>query len=76
MQRRQVGVHADTNLRHGMAPRMEKVYGSFCPDCYRKPKEQRDEAPTAPNYALLWGLLAVGGVVLLGVLVLILMTRH
>ena len=36
MRRRRVGKRADTVLRKDMAPRIEDVFGSFCPECDRK----------------------------------------
>lgn len=70
--RKSIGERADTNLRRGMSPRMEKIYGSFCPDCYmRSPGEasasRSDRRQRSPNYRmfivlLVLALLAVGGI--------------
>jgi hypothetical protein len=78
--RKSIGERADTNLRHGMKPRMEKVYGSFCPDCYARAirgssSRASGETSSAPNYALLAGLLVLAMLIIGGLAVLLLLTR-
>ncbi|MCC2669291.1 MAG: hypothetical protein K0Q72_1762 [Armatimonadetes bacterium] len=76
--RKSIGERADTVLRHGMRPRMEKVYGSFCPDCYsqsRKSTVAAAENDAAPNYRLFAALLVVSLLVLGGVAVLLVASR-
>jgi hypothetical protein len=75
--RKSIGERADTNLRHGMSPRMEKVYGSFCPDCYEtvRASSRAKSSGSAPNYALFAVLLVVFLVALAGVGALIIATR-
>lgn len=78
--RKSIGERADTNLRHGMKPRMEKIYGSFCPDCYARAihassSSASGEPPGAPNYALLAGLLILALLAIGGLAVLLLLTR-
>lgn len=65
MRRRVVGTREDRVLRHGMRPRVEEFFGSFCPACDRERKRgrsSREEEPVTPgsNTALLaCGLLVV-----------------
>lgn len=78
--RKSIGERADTNLRHGMKPRMEKIYGSFCPDCYAKAvrsssRSNSEEAQAAPNYGLLVGLLLFALLAVAGLAVLLLVIR-
>lgn len=79
--RKSIGERADTNLRRGMRPRMEKVYGSFCPACYvaavqtSSSSRSRDRQGT-PNYGLLIGLLVVALIAVCAVAVLLVLTRH
>lgn len=66
MRRRVVGTREDRVLRHGMRPRIEEFFGSFCPSCDRNRKrgksaKEGDPARVGSNYALyICGLLVVG----------------
>lgn len=66
MRRRVVGTREDRVLRHGMRPRVEEFFGSFCPGCDRdrkRGKSSKEEEPAATgNSAALFicGLLVVG----------------
>jgi len=75
--RKSIGERADTNLRHGMSPRMEKVYGSFCPECYQvvRSESSGSRGSSKPNYQLFLVLFLVFIVGIIGVLALILATR-
>jgi hypothetical protein len=76
--RKSIGERADTVLRHGMRPRMEKVYGSFCPDCYSSSRKATTAAArndNPPNYALFTVLILVSFLVLGGIAVLLLISR-
>lgn len=67
--RESIGERADTNLRRGMSPRMEKVYGSFCPDCYQavQPSSSRGHRAAEPNYKLFTILLLIFLTVMAGI---------
>jgi hypothetical protein len=76
--RKSIGQRADTNLRQGMSPRMEKVYGSFCPTCYAEAVRSGGSShsrSSAPNYKLFVLLLVLFAVVVGGVGVLLILTR-
>lgn len=78
--RKSIGERADTNLRQGMKPRMEKVYGSFCPGCYSSgsgtaSSSGSGEQSEAPNYALFFGLLLLALIVIGGIAVLLVLTH-
>jgi hypothetical protein len=78
-QRKSIGERADTNLRQGMSPRMEKVYGSFCPDCYAtvsvSSNSRSGNRHQAPNYRMFIALLAVFVLLIGGIAVLLLVLR-
>ena len=71
MKRRVVGMREDRVLRHGMRPRVEEFFGSFCPDCDRERKRtgstgstrsrNEEERPAAGNNTALFicGVLVV-----------------
>lgn len=67
--RESIGERADTNLRHGMSPRMEKVYGSFCPECYQvmRSSSSRRSRTAEPNYRLFAFLLVIVLVAMAGI---------
>jgi hypothetical protein len=76
--RKSIGERADTVLRHGMRPRMEKVYASFCPDCYAAPRKKPSASPrndNPPNYGLFAALIVISILVIGGVAVLLLVSR-
>jgi hypothetical protein len=78
--RKSIGERADTNLRNGMKPRMEKIYGSFCPACYARASRSSSSSASAepagpPNYALLAGLLLLALLAIGGLAVLLLLTH-
>lgn len=77
--RKSIGERADTNLRRGMKPRMEKIYGSFCPACYGEAvysacSTHRTRDAT-PNYTLFLVLLLLFVLALVGVGVLMVVAR-
>ncbi len=41
MKRRVVGMREDRVLRHGMRPRVEEFFGSFCPQCDRRGERKK-----------------------------------
>ena len=76
--RKSIGSREDTVLRPGMRPRVEKVYGSFCPDCYASSGSKSSRAAAkegSPNYGLFAVLLVVSILVIGGVAVLLVMSR-
>lgn len=69
MRRRVVGMREDRVLRHGMRPRVEEFFGSFCPGCDRdrkrgrsaRAKNEETTPSTGSSYAMfVCGLLVVG----------------
>ena len=78
--RKVIGERADTNLRRGMSPRMEKVYGSFCPACYSAAVRGSSSSRSAgrrgsPNYKMFVGLLILAMIALVGIGVLLALAR-
>lgn len=48
MQRRVVGTREDRVLRHGMRPRVEEFFGSFCPQCNRQRRRGKTDGQGEP----------------------------
>lgn len=70
MTRHEVGKHLDTQLREGKPPRVEPVFGSFCPTCNATSHPEAQAERDRHTQAWLVGALVLVGGAILGLLVL------